>query len=542
MSYFYRALLSIGFLIWIGCSDETTIYQDSLRDDVRLEENSVTLKAVVQYGNSGVIRIFEDDPLTGKAAELAGDYPLTLIATLDPPSDDSGTPLTASHVDLQGDFVFVGYNTAGEDYYGAVDVVDVSDPHNPIVSSRLVYPNADINAVSYQEGFLYAVGGMDQYSSLQATSSSFIARIPVSAGILSTEVILYGFQPGDNSTDVLVETDRVLVSSGTLGSITAFSKADLSILAEVYVEDARAMTAMGSGIGVLDAGNGVRLLSENLNETGMIPIETYLGSASKKTLDVWLDKIAVAEAAEGAGIYSPSAGGLLEYLPIPIHPEGVESGDIVTNAVTANEEMLFMANGGAGLSLSRQTTDGIQLVGIIELSGSVNYVVSREDYAFAASGSTGLQIIKLNRASESLETRCADLPLYEGSSKLNVHEGEIVAYRGEKRFNNLNIDGALLLCGSWTVANHVDVKDNASFELYGTLAIGRNDQRRNLKVGVGGILRIEGDVTIYGDLILEQGSRVEFLGSDSEIDIFGSVKYLGESTVLGTFRDVRNKF
>ena len=201
-----------------------------------------------------------------------------------------------------------------------------------------------------------------------------------------------------------------------------------------------------------------------------------------------------------------------------------------------------MAKGGAGLSLAEKDVSDASTVGIIELEGSINYVVSRGDYAFAASGLSGLQIIKLNRASESLAGLCADLPLYDGSSKLNVQEGETAAYRGEKRFNNVNIMGSLLLCGSWTVVNHVDVKTAATFQLYGSLSVGRNNQRRNVKVGENGLLQIEGDVTIYGDVILMEGATLEFLGTDSVIDVFGEVKYEGEATVNGTFRDVRGKF
>jgi len=201
-----------------------------------------------------------------------------------------------------------------------------------------------------------------------------------------------------------------------------------------------------------------------------------------------------------------------------------------------------MANGGAGLSLAEKNENEARTVGIIELDGSINYVVSRGDYAFAASGLNGLQIIKLNRASTSLAGLCSDLPLYDGSSKLNVQEGEIAAFRGEKRFNNINIMGSLLLCGSWTVVNHVDVKTAATFQLYGTMAVGRNSQRRNIKVGENGLLQIEGDVTVYGDVILMDGATLEFLGPDSEIDVFGEVKYEGEATVKGTFRDVRGKF
>ena len=542
MKRFNKMLLSLALIALIGCSDETTIYHDSLQEDVLLENGNKLLTSV-NFTAAGVLEIYEEDTsISGKASDQAGDYPLTLIASIDPPSYQSGDQLTASHVHVAGDYAYVGYNTVGPSFYGAIDVVDVSDPHNPRVTSRLFYLNADINALEYDNGFVYAVGGVDSETSLQATSNSFVARIPAWDGSLSTDGILYGFQQGNNATDVIVETGRILVSSGKEGSITAYDKADLSILSEAYMADARALEPTGTGIAALDAGAGVRVLDSNLEETGLIPVSTDLGEATKKTLEVWDDQMVVAEAGKGAGIYPVAGGGVSQYLPIPLHPEGVESGDIVTNAVTVNENVLFMANGGAGLSLAEKEANASRTVGIIELDGSINYVVSRGDYAFAASGRNGLQIIKLNRATASLAALCTDLPVYDGSSKLNVQEGERAAYRGEKRFNNINIMGSLLLCGSWTVVNHVDVKNAATFQLYGSLAVGRNNKRRNIKVGENGLLQIEGDVTIYGDVILMEGATLEFLGTNSVIDVFGEVKYEGEATVKGTFRDVRGKF
>ncbi|MDX1332851.1 MAG: hypothetical protein R3252_07470 [Robiginitalea sp.] len=542
MKRYHKALLPVLLMVLFGCSDETTVYQDSLQEDVILE-NGNNLLTSVNFTGAGVLEIYEEaSSISGKLPDQAGDYPLTLIASVDPPSYQSGDRLTASHVDVVGDYAYVGYNTVGDAFYGAIDVVDVSDPHNPRVTSRLFYLNADINALEYDNGFVYAVGGVDSETSVRATSNSFVARIPAWGGSLSTEGILYGFQQGYNATDVMVEADRILVSSGKEGSITAYDKADLAILSETYMADARALEATGGGIAALDAGAGVRLLDAAFGETGLIPISTNMGEATKKTMEVWDAHMVVAEAAKGAGMYPVAGGSVSQYLSIPVHPEGVASGDVVTNAVTANENILFMANGGAGLSLAEKEGGQARTVGIIELEGSINYVVSRGDYAFAASGLSGLQIIKLNRPSESLGGLCADLPIYNGSSKLNVQEGERLAFRGEKRFNNINIMGSLMLCGSWTVVNHVDVKTGATFQLFGSMAVGRNWSRRNIKVGENGLLQIEGDVTIYGDVILMEGATLEFLGTDSEINVFGTVKYEGEATVKGTFRDVRGKF
>jgi hypothetical protein len=88
----------------------------------------------------------------------------------------------------------------------------------------------------------------------------------------------------------------------------------------------------------------------------------------------------------------------------------------------------------------------------------------------------------------------------------------------------------------------VNLQPGGTLELYGNLAVGQVKRRRSITVNEGSTLRIEGDVTIYGDLILNDGAAVEFLGNASVIDVFGEVKITGDVSITGTFRDVRSRF
>ena len=169
-------------------------------------------------------------------------------------------------------------------------------------------------------------------------------------------------------------------------------------------------------------------------------------------------------------------------------------------------------------------------------------MASKDDYIFAASGREGLQIIKLNRPSASLEAECADTPKYSGSNNLNISQGQDLAYSGSKRFKNFDVSGNLLLCGSWTVREAVNINDNASFAMSGSFVVARNNKRRNVTVDENATLKIEGDLTIYGDLILNDGATLEFLGNDSKVNIFGEVIKNGSVTITGNFEDIREKF
>ncbi len=542
MRHFYKALLVFTLLSGLACSEETVVYEDGLKTELYVETSSAALKSAISYSKSGVLKVHPVEmAMASDGSAKAGDYPLTLIATVNPPAFPGSDPLTATHAFLDGNYVFVSYNKAGEIYQGALDVIDISDPNVPRVRSRLFYSNADINSLAFAGGYIYAVGSINAETSDIATFNSFIARIRVSNGVLITDDIIYGFQQGYNATDVVIDGNRVIVTSGKEGAVASYNTADLSMVGEVFVTDARSLSLWQGGYAILDGGSGVRILNSSLVETGLISIGTDLGATSKKTLDTWQTNILVPEAAQGAGIYEGSTGTLLDYVSIPTIPVGTPAGDAVTNAVSVNDDLLFMANGGAGLALAELLASTITTAGTIDLDGSVNYVTSEGDYAFVASGADGLQIIKLNRPPKTLVNACSDLPPYDGSSILNVGPAEALSFQGGKQLDAIDIEGFLLLCGSWTVSQQVNIAPGGVLRLFGTLAIGTNQDKGALIVGSGALLQIEGNVTIYGDLVLQDGAQVEFLGDSSVIDIFGDVSAGREATVSGKFRDVRQK-
>ena len=151
------SLVVLGIILVWSCSDETTVYSDP-QDDVLLEDSQAVLESSIVFDNSGVLDIFEQDGVTGKFSltsknEVAGDYPLTLVAQVKVPSfSGGGENLTASHVHVSGDYAYVSYNTVLDGYAGAIDIINVSDPNNPKVTSRMYYINADVNAIKYDDG------------------------------------------------------------------------------------------------------------------------------------------------------------------------------------------------------------------------------------------------------------------------------------------------------------------------------------------------------------------------------------------------------
>lgn len=541
-------LLAISAVVFItSCSDETTVFENP-EDNLINETDQSKLLNSVSFDEAGVLDIYEDPSASAKRynttgkAEPAGDYPLTLVAQIDPPTFTNGENLAATHVALDGDYGYVSYNTVGQDYVGAIDVVDISDPNNPRVTSRVYYTNADLNSIAYDNGYVYVAGGVDSEQSVTATANSLVAKIAVSGGRINTSNISYGFQEGFNATDVRIVNNDVVVTSGQDGFVVVYDKNDLSVKNEAAFSDLRSVAYNGNELAVLDAAEGVSFLDTNLNTVRSIGIQSDFGIDAKRTLDFLGNNIIVSEGTKGAGVYNSASGSFVEYLPILTNPDNAEPGEIVTNGVAVNDDVLLMANGAGGLSLSETKADNTVGVGVIELTGSINYVASKDDYIFAASGKSGFQIIKLNRPSVSLEERCSELSRYSGSANLNVNNGDELAYSGSKRFNNVNVSGALLLCGSWTVREGVAINENGLFEMNGTLVVGRNNRQRNITINSGATLIVEGNLTIYGDLVLNDGASIEFLGNDSVVAVTGRVIKNGDVTVSGNFNDYYNKF
>ena len=212
-------------LFVVSCSDETTVYRDQLQDDVSVETNESTLEGSISFDDAGVLEIFDENQLSGKTSkndQQAGDYPLTLIAQVSAPSFTGVENLGATHVAIDGDYAYVSYNTVEDGYAGGIDIVNVSDPNNPLVTGRLYYTNADINALAYDNGYVYAAGGFDSEKSTRSDFNSFVAKIAVSDGRFNLGAgIEYGFQEGFNATDVKISSDKVYVTSGGNGFLTA---------------------------------------------------------------------------------------------------------------------------------------------------------------------------------------------------------------------------------------------------------------------------------------------------------------------------------
>ncbi|MBT8318897.1 MAG: hypothetical protein KJP01_02070 [Gramella sp.] len=131
---------------------------------------------------------------------------------------------------------------------------------------------------------------------------------------------------------------------------------------------------------------------------------------------------------------------------------------------------------------------------------------------------------------------CDSYHHYNGGEKLIVTEDASQSYHGEIDVKTIDIHNQLNICGTLSVRKDVKVNYSGVFNLGGEMIT-----EGDVKITYGGHLVVEGNVIVGGDFVLAKGATLEFLGSNSTIEIQGKAKIHNEAIITGTFNDASNK-
>lgn len=536
-NYTHKSLtvILLAFLSF-ACQNE---FESPTNNDFQINNDSDELSKRLSLEGTGIIGITAPVNPSGRTLddEEAEKITLQLISQANSPIFKDNI-LQATHVDINGDYAYVSYNTAGPTYLGGVDIISIADPFKPKITSQILFENADISAVEFRDGVLYMAMAMDVDQS-NASEPANLGSVSVINGQFASD-FRYVSLPGFVATDVSTNDNLIAVVSGNNGVLAIFDK-NLQKLNELPQVDLRSISMENDRIAILSGIGEVKILNTNsLSESSSIQLNPD-ESGAKRTIDINTDRVFVSEGKNGAGIYQLTNGNLIQKLPIPIKPNDVAPGEIVTNAVTVDNGLLLMANGAAGVSLTNVNNE-IEDFGILDLDGSSNFVRYEDDFVFVASGSGGLQILKIDRPETNpVASSCEGLETYKGNSNLNVNSNENKSYSGSAQFKNVNIGGNFLFCGSLAIEQNLNINSNGLMEVNGSFAFGQYRKNTSLNINSNSILRLSGSTVIYGDLRLNSGAKLEFVGEGNSITIFGDVTINSGASITGNFTDTEGK-
>lgn len=536
-----KTLLALGLaslILFQSCetTDDTTLLTNQ-DEKVVLNTNTAELNARIDHSNSGVINLMSSN-LTSKNLK-PGDvdnFPMSLLAEMKP-IVYNGKTLTATHVDVNKNYVYVSYNTTGETYLGGIDVIDISQPDNPKLVIQAIFPNTDVNTVIYENETLYFSGGTSIDANANLKNAAFVAKMPLSGGLLTNDYLSASLQ-GYVSTGVVIVGSDCFSVSGNNGFLSKMNKTTQEIKASIAISDLRAIGYNENNIVVLSGTEGVKVynaetmkLISAFNTTKDVP-------NAKRTLDFIEKNVLIAEGYAGVKMYD-SKGSLLQTLALPTGIANVDAADVVTNAVAVSGDYVYAANGAAGVAVYKKDNSSLISLGSIFLGGSANYVKSVGDYIFVANGTGGLKIVK--KLSEHTNL-CSTYKAYDGGQWLNVNSGETLNYQGSASIQGANVNQNLTFCGSLSIKQGVNINSGGVFTMRGSMAQGNfNSNSSNFNFNINGTFKVEGSVVIYGNLILNSGATLEFIGSESSITIYGKVTKNSGVTIKGNYIDTFNK-
>ncbi|WP_026970182.1 hypothetical protein [Algoriphagus terrigena] len=527
--------LMLSLVVLASCQDT-----DSDPQAILINNDSEALSQRIKLDGSGVITLINPEAAAGRIMETSSELPIVLISQVEAP-EYQGVRLRATHVDIDGDYAYVGYNMEGETYLGAVEIFDISDVYKPKIVSQALFTDAEVSSLEYSNGTLQLAMAVDIDGDLGVSSPANLGRVSVSEGKFTSE-FTFTSVPGFVANDVTEVGSATAITTGNPGILGLVDIAG-NVSQQVELEDLRSVAYGNDKLAVLSGTEGAIIYNpSNLSELARISLDDATPEA-KRTIAIADNNLYVSEGAAGAGIYSLGSGQLIAKLPIPINPEGVDAGDVVTNAVSIDQSLLFMANGAAGISVSNvENTSDVKSMGILDLDGSSNFVRNEENFVFVATGAGGLQILKINTPAEDpTETLCNDLPAYTGSSNLNVNGNEKMAFSGAASLKNVNVGGELLFCGSMAIESSLNVNSNGIVQVVGSFAFGQYKKNTSLNINSNSYLKLSGSSVIYGDLRLNSGATLEFVGEGNTITVYGDVTINSGAKIIGSYTDTEGK-
>jgi hypothetical protein len=327
--------------------------------------------------------------------------------------------LQATSVSMKGNDAVVSYSMVGSPYLGAIRVYRKYHGY-PYLRSQALFRDTDINAVSVSGGRIYAVGasepGVFTYPAILEVIKMKGSRLTL------TDNNRLGL-PSYAGTSVIHDShnDKIYATSGNTGGLSIIDDSTFTIDNTESLDDARWVeferstdtlvvvqgccgSATDGNISVYSINSGSPSLQNTFGFTGADIAE------SKSTVEVVGGKAFVAAGSGGAQVISTVTGNVLATIPIPTAAEsGISDPNLrVANAVTVDDDLMFISFGEAGIYVAQADEDfddsgsegpvSLTRLGKLKFGDlqSANHVAFKGDYLYVAAGLGGLKIVKIH--------------------------------------------------------------------------------------------------------------------------------------------------
>lgn len=322
------------------------------------------------------------------------NYALVLRAEVKPPAYLEQM-LKASHVHIDGNRAFVAYNTEGESYLGGIEIYDISNIQKPVLIAQIVVNDADYSALTYHDNKIYLAGATQSAEDKALSSPAIVEVITLENDQVIEESVLLDVM-GFTATDVKIDGNKLYITSGTNGGLSIYDLNSLELLETKMLDDARSI-AFDQDQFVVMQGVPARVKTYSTPDGSLLESFTVGGAnipESKSIVDMKDNLIFIPAGSEGLKVIDAKTGQNKLQLPLP-EMEDVKPEFMVTNGASVNKGRTFIANGAAGLYVAQQQSENIHVLGSVYFNASTNYVKSKDNIIFVATGTGGLKILEI---------------------------------------------------------------------------------------------------------------------------------------------------
>lgn len=354
-------------------------------------------------------------------------FSLNLIAEVEPPVVN-GDKVQATMVSIFGNSAraAVSYNVQGSDYLGAVDALQVTSGNgNSIrIRSGVEFSNAKANAVHFGTGGLWVALSSEDPALTENNGFSAVKKFSVSGFKINNNTTNAGL-PGFAANSVKEVGGRIYITSGNNAGLTILNSDLSEQIAYIDIPGARWVDVhMGENeddeneewIAVLSSTpeNGTASLyvinKNTLEIINEFPFDGAGTPEAKSTVELHGELALIAAGKAGTIFMDIITGEIITTILIPDPAsQGLNEDAVETNAVSADEEYIFISNGEAGVFVAEANIDlgnynsgdelTVELIGHLKFDDfqSVNHVAFRNNSLFVASGMGGVKAVRLTR-------------------------------------------------------------------------------------------------------------------------------------------------
>lgn len=315
-------------------------------------------------------------------------FELILEKSMESPAVDGNT-LQATSICYTDGKLLVSYNFRGENYFGGAEFLTEKFK----LTSQVLYNNADINAVISDGENVYLTGGVSE-NDIPAQ----VMKIGINGSKFESNEIQSQVLGSFTGTSLHLSNEDLYVTTGddeTAGGGIYHLDDQLNLKDYLPLHDARWIVEYEGKLFVVQGTPGTITVldSENLEKLFSFTFSGADVKASKTTMEIVDGRVFIAGGTQGVQIHNALDGSFL-------HKINFEEGNI-TNAVTAEDGLLFISNGEGGLhvaSYSDNLYEAPELIGEILVDNnneSVNHVLHRNKKLFVATGLGGVKMISV---------------------------------------------------------------------------------------------------------------------------------------------------